>query len=143
MRDSLVGIHAEVWFQPFYRGQPLFADIDSHLRAKGFSLVAMNRTLLRRARFDESLYSRRTVTWAHCLYLREPDDLQERGPRLARLLALAVAFDHFDLALDIVDRLTRTGVVSDGSGTSWLPRYGSWQRTSRTGSTDAGQGPGT
>jgi FkbM family methyltransferase len=115
VRDSVVGIHTEASFQPFYRGQPLFADVDSHLRANGFSLVTMNRTLLRRAGFDESLYSRRTVTWAHCLYLREPEDLQERGPQLVRLLALAIAFHHFDLALDIVGRLTGTGVVSDAS----------------------------
>ncbi len=119
VRDSLVGIQSEVSFQPFYRGQPLFADIDSHLRANGFSLVTMNRTLLRRAGFDESLYSRRTVTWAHCLYLREPDDLPQRSPygtaRLARLLAVTIAFHHFDLAIDVVGRLTATGVLSDAS----------------------------
>lgn len=120
VRGSLVGVQTEVSFQPFYRGQPLFADVDSHLRANGFTLITMNRTLLRRAGFDESLYSRRTITWAHCLYLREPDELQtagERGPAdLVRLLALAIAFHHFDLALDIVGRLAGTG-LSDASTT--------------------------
>ncbi|MCC6212856.1 MAG: FkbM family methyltransferase [Burkholderiales bacterium] len=35
LRDILV-VHTEACFSPLYRGQPLFADLDSHLRARGF-----------------------------------------------------------------------------------------------------------
>lgn len=37
LEDVLV-VHSEVEFLPMYRDQPLFADIDAHLRARGFLL---------------------------------------------------------------------------------------------------------
>jgi FkbM family methyltransferase len=107
VRGSLLGVHTESLFQPFYKGQSLFADVDSHLRQNGFSLFSLNRTSLRRSHYRESLYSKRVITWAHCLYLREPDTLLSRNREtlrkdLPRLLALALTFSHFDLAWEIV-----------------------------------------
>jgi len=70
-------------------------------------LFSLNRTALRRSGYRPSCYSKRVPVWAHCLYLREPEtfltmdgDVFRR--RVATSLALAVAFQHFDLASDIV-----------------------------------------
>ena len=107
VRESLLGIHTEAEFQPFYKGQALFADVDQHLRANGFMLVSLSRTALRRAHYRKDLFSKRVTTWAHCLYLREPRGLLLRGgdvPRdVARLLALTIAFEHYDLAFEVLD----------------------------------------
>jgi FkbM family methyltransferase len=35
---AVIALEVEVEFTPIYRGQPLFADVDSHLRARGFDL---------------------------------------------------------------------------------------------------------
>ena len=104
----LLGIHVEVSFHRFYRGQHLFADVDAYLRTRGYELFFLNRTLLRRAGYRKSFYSRRVVAWAHCLYLREPTTLlSTEGDalrhQLSRLLGLVLAFGFFDVALEIVE----------------------------------------
>jgi hypothetical protein len=43
LRDVLV-VHTEVEFLPLYKKQPLFADIDSFLRAQGFAFHTMIRS---------------------------------------------------------------------------------------------------
>lgn len=43
-----LAVELEVEFAPQYRNQPLFADLDRHLRAAGFALLALRRTAWRR-----------------------------------------------------------------------------------------------
>jgi hypothetical protein len=115
--ESLVGIHTESEFQPLYKEQSLFADVDTFLRQAGFELVALKRTMLRRAGFRKTLYSKRQIAWAHCLYLRNAAtwvDADAIPPhRIWRLLAVAIAFQHFDLAFEIVSVVRSAGLLSD------------------------------
>jgi FkbM family methyltransferase len=54
LEGPLLALETEVEFLPLYRGQPLFADVDSFLRGKGFELVGF-KTLYSKldARFIE------------------------------------------------------------------------------------------
>src|SRR5207248_2510884 len=36
--DDCLGLQLEVMFSPLYEGQPLFADVDTYLRSRGFVL---------------------------------------------------------------------------------------------------------
>ena len=117
VRDSLVAIHTEAHFRPFYKGQPAFGDIDGHLRANGFVLSSLNRTAVRRRGYDESVFSRRVTTWAHCLYFLEPAQLLARGAPTAardmvRLMAIALALRHIDLALEVMASLVKHGLLA-------------------------------
>jgi FkbM family methyltransferase len=114
LRDSLVGVYVECNFRPFYKDQSLFADVDAHLRQNGLSLFTLSRANLRRAGYRPAVYSRRVTTWSHCLYLREPDTLEAAGlaAALPRLLGLALAFHHYDLAFEIVDAMRDAGQLS-------------------------------
>jgi FkbM family methyltransferase len=113
---SLLGIHTESLLQPFYRGQSLFADVDAFLRLHGFTLFSLCRTAVRRAGYRAELFSRRVVVWAHCLYFREPGALPpagvERREALVRLLGLALAFHHNDLAFEVLGIMGRESVVA-------------------------------
>jgi hypothetical protein len=113
----LVGVHVETLFQPFYKGQSLFSDVDQFLRGQGFSLFLLSRTNLRRAGYRPEVYSKRVVTWAHCLYLREPEqlarDVDGRAQQLPRLLALALAFQVFDLAFEVIGISRRLRLLPD------------------------------
>jgi FkbM family methyltransferase len=107
LRESMIGIYVEVEFQPLYLGQPLFAEVDAYLRSLGFALYDLNRALVRRAAHPADSYSRRQVLWAHALYLKEPETIlalnDERIlPAISQLLALALAFEHYDLAFELV-----------------------------------------
>lgn len=106
LREALLGVYVEVEFHPFYCGQPLFSEVDACLRDHGFSLFDLHRTLVRRASYRDDLYSRRQVVWGDALYLREPDEVltgddDEGRLKASRLLGLALAFEHFDLALEL------------------------------------------
>ena len=107
---SLLGVHVESLFQPIYKGQSLFADVDTHLRRQGFVLFTLSRTSLRRAGYRESLYSKRMISWAHCLYLREPDSLlawdrEHAHQHLLRLLGIVLSLEFYDLAFEIMGLL--------------------------------------
>lgn len=113
--ESIVGIYTEAAFQPLYKGQALFSDLDSYLRSHGFVLFSLERTMLRRSRFSKTMYSRRMTAWAHCLYLREPETLAgsetNQGRRLAGLLASSLAFHQYDLALEVTGALEQAQLL--------------------------------
>jgi FkbM family methyltransferase len=79
-------IELEVEFNPLYRDQPLFGDLDAHLRARGFSLLGLRRTAWRR-NYDGSSSLGGTVVHGDVLYYREPsrEDTTARR-RFARAL---------------------------------------------------------
>jgi FkbM family methyltransferase len=118
--SSVQGIYIETNFQAFYREQPLFADVDTFLRARGFGLVDLRPTLQRGADHLRDRYSRRQVVWAHCLYLRDVRaaagalEGQESTTAAARWLCIALAYEHNDLArtflarTDVAQRLQET-----------------------------------
>jgi FkbM family methyltransferase len=111
---SVLGLYVETSFRPLYKRQALFGDVDAYLRSNGFALFSMDRVSLRRAGFRQTLYSKRITAWAHCLYLREPDTLDPAAePRhLPRLLAIAMAFQHYDLAFELMERIRHTGLLT-------------------------------
>ncbi len=108
LEKSIVGVYVEVEFQRFYKGQPLFNDVDSFLSSLGFTLFDLDRTLTRRTSRWNEHFSRRQVIWAHALYLKEPaylastNSTSDTTTDLGRLLAVALAFQHFDVALQIL-----------------------------------------
>src|SRR5574339_25377 len=76
----------------------------------------LNRTGMRRTGYRGDVYSKRVITWAHCLYLREPASLLKRGEELARrdlprLLGLAITFQYYDLAFEIVEACRTAGLL--------------------------------
>ena len=86
--DGTLGIQAEVEFAPMYVGQPLFADIDAFLRARGFQLFDLSRYHVRRS---SATPTRGQLLWGHALYLRDHRTL---APELAaRLAVVAVVLD--------------------------------------------------
>ncbi len=107
LKDSVLAVYVEVEFQPFYMKQPLFSDVDVYLRELGFSMFDLHRALLRRGTDQKDFYSRRQVVWAHALYMKEPDsilrdNIEKANMDIKRLLCLALAHEHFDLALELV-----------------------------------------
>lgn len=102
LSHSVLGVQVEAEFQPLYQEQPLFRDVDSYLNDLGFSLFDLQRMAVRRATPVRG-YSRRQVVAAHALYFRQNVADLPRGPieSALRLIALAVAYEHYDFAADV------------------------------------------
>ncbi len=106
LHDTVVGIQAEVEFAPMYVHQPLFADVDAFLRARGFQLYDLSRYRARRGTVDAATPTRGQLLWGHALYLRDHRTLSP--PMAARLAAVAALLDIPDLALAILEDLSES-----------------------------------
>ena len=105
--DRCLGIEIEVEFVPIYVGQPLFADVDQWLRARGFLLWRLHPLvhyserpgagLSRRgcAYFDRACVSfpvgSGRLTWANAIYFRDYRQVPALDSR--QLLILATLFE--------------------------------------------------
>ncbi len=122
VKENILAVYVEVEFQPFYIEQPLFSDVDLYLKSLGFSLFDLNRVLMRRASHQSNLYSRRQVLWGHALYFKEPESILNGNDdnktllNAMRLLGLALAFEYFDIALELVTSARSSILISNAYG---------------------------
>jgi FkbM family methyltransferase len=72
---AAVGVEVEVEFAPIYKGQPLFADVDAHLRSLGFSLFDLRPCYWKRGIGRGVGGPRGQIVWADALYLKDVDAL--------------------------------------------------------------------
>ena len=104
LRDSVLALQVEVEFAPMYTDQPLFGEVDSHLRGYGFSLFDLTRYRGRRKTLEPHQPTRGQLLWGQALYLRDYERLAT-AERQLRLAVLASFYGHDDYALEIVDKL--------------------------------------
>jgi|WetSurMetagenome_2_1015567.scaffolds.fasta_scaffold107353_2 FkbM family methyltransferase len=108
LTESIIGIHIEVFFRPFYVGQPYFADIDSYLREFGFLLSDIEVKTKRRTGFNKQVASRPQPVWANALFIKEPEIAvsgaadEQAVLKVSQLFSLSLAYEQFDLALELV-----------------------------------------
>jgi FkbM family methyltransferase len=109
--DALV-VHAEVEFVELYKGQPLFADIDAHLRSKGFVLHLLGkagRTFKPLIFRDDVNAMLSQILWGDAVYVRDFmlfDRLS--GPALLKIATMVHetyhSVDFAAVALEAYDR---------------------------------------
>lgn len=121
LQGPVVAVYVEAELQPFYTGQPLFADVDRFLRERGFSIFDLHRTLLRRASARGDVYSRRQAAWVHGLYFKDVEGVFDQDDatvlrQVCRLVAIALAFEHNDLALDLLSDGRPASVLREAFG---------------------------
>jgi FkbM family methyltransferase len=109
--SQLLAIRSEVEFAPLYQDQPLFADVDAELRAKGFMLARFPQLHAwrrgtkvrndRRASGPVPL-SEGQLIHGDVLYFRRPElmaaDTETQQDRLIALALIAYAYGHVDLS---------------------------------------------
>jgi hypothetical protein len=104
LRDSVLALQVEVEFAQMYTDQPLFGDLDSHVRGYGFDLFDLTRYRGRRTTLEPHQPTRGQVLWGQALYLRDYTRLATSEQKL-RLAVLASFYQHDDYALEIVEQL--------------------------------------
>jgi FkbM family methyltransferase len=105
---NVLAVELEVAFQETYVGQPLFADIDIFLRARGFSLTKLRTESWRRETHTRSPHGA-TVLYGDALYLHE-----------CRLLTAPEKATHIYRAYRLHDR------SGDTVSQTWWQRAVSW-----------------
>jgi len=119
LQDLLV-IQTEVEFLPLYKDQPLFSDVDQHLRARGFVLHRFFPTVSRTIApmvVNNSIYEGMSqLVWADAIFVRDFTRLETFSERqlLAAATILHDCYGSLDLVLHLLgehDRRTGGGLA--------------------------------
>lgn len=99
---GVLGLKVEVEFLELYRGQPLFADVDAFLRARGFELADLRRVYWKREEFA-AFPGKGQLVFGDALYFRNVDSVAEKDKAL-KLAALCLLYGMRDLAAAVCGR---------------------------------------
>lgn len=107
---SVIGVEVEVEFAPIYRGQPLFADVDTFLRSLGFVLFDLRPCYWKREAGRALGGPRGQIIWADALYLKSiaaltaasaPLDAAGRRAKILKAITIALLYGYCDYAMAI------------------------------------------
>lgn len=107
---SGIGVEVEVEFTPIYRGQPLFAEVDTFMRGLGYLLFDLKPCYWKRAAGWKAGGSYGQIVWADALYLKSIPGLKQtvaqlppdaRKGKVLRAISVALLYGYFDYALEI------------------------------------------
>lgn len=121
--SEAVLIQTEVEFLPLYKEQPLFADVDRHLRGAGYQLHTFlgfgQRAFKPLVKNKQPHLGFRQLLWSDAVYARDFMRLGELSePKLMKLaLLLHDLYESLDLCHVVLAELDRR------SGQKWAPRY--------------------
>jgi FkbM family methyltransferase len=108
---TVLGMQIEVEFSPLYLGQPLFADVDTYLRARDFSLFDLYRARCRRRQTPlVSTAHPGQLLWGDAFYLcdlLQPIEMvhAKTPEQIFKLACVADAMEFPDYALELLEHL--------------------------------------
>lgn len=107
LTQSVLGLQIEVSFSPIYKDQPLFADIDTHVRRFGFVLFDVLHNRCRGQNYPGNLSTRGRLLWGDAVYLKDYNAITGPGWKEAdkRLAVIAFLQGFYDYSLEIIDFL--------------------------------------
>lgn len=118
-----LGLEVEVELNPIFAGQPLFADLDAHLRARDWALQGLRRTSWPRgvAQQEGESDAGGQIVSADALYLSAAAAGELDLSRELKLLVIAAAYGQHDL---VRMRLRSSGALADSLSPGELAELG-------------------
>ena len=83
-------VQAETAFAAFRQGQPLFADVDTHLRASGFGLMRLHAPAMRAAVTPSGAQGADRLMWADAVFFAEEARATDRALLVQAILASGI-----------------------------------------------------
>jgi len=122
---TAVGCELEVSFIEIYKNQPLWAEVDSHMRSRGFFLADLERVWWRRAAVPAGIQERGTMAYGNATYLR--NDIISPGNRedVLRNSLISAAIGLDEIAYEVVNAATSANWLNESEKKSfelWLAR---------------------
>jgi FkbM family methyltransferase len=108
---SVLAIQIEVEFSPLYSNQPLFAEVDTFLRGKGFVFFGFDLINPEPRSHLKSLLRPGQLLWSNALYLRDPLQAETANhfktpDQIFKLACIADILELTDYALELLEFLT-------------------------------------
>jgi FkbM family methyltransferase len=133
----LLGVRCEVEFAHLYVGQPLFSEMEMHMRELGFYPADWlyerhwrNDPRYEHAQYCKSAeipYSRGRLIHSDVLFLRDHHwiiaNMDDADTKLCRLLLIALLYHHVDLALTILPLIKANKIIKGASREQWVREF--------------------
>ncbi len=119
---AAVAVQTEVEFVELYENQPLFAEVDRHLRAHGFwfhSFIDMGSMSFKPIQVGSPDHGLNQRLWSDAIYVRHP--LRFAALATDKLRKLAVILHHLYGSYDLALQCLKAADAQDGAGLA--PRY--------------------
>ena len=117
-------VQAETAFTAFRQGQPLFADVDTHLRATGFGLMRLHAPAMRAAVTPSGAQGADRLMWADAVFFAEEARAADRTLLVQAILASGIYGMHTvaERALALYDARHGTGLAAGfACPAAWSP----------------------
>jgi FkbM family methyltransferase len=115
-----VVVHCEVEFAHVYKDQPLFGDIDAHLRGAGFELIDIINTGYATVKALPRPIVRSRLLWGEAIYMRSPESVARLSTeKIAKAAFIAhTNYGMYDVAASLL------AVLDRNAGTRYAETYG-------------------
>ncbi len=124
LEEELLLIQSEVLFQPMYVGQPLFSDLDVHLRKAGFYLMRFidieERTVRPLVKDGDWEKGQSLMYWADAVYIRDFTKWSDLSPD--RLVIMAALLNDLYAAYDLAYHAL--SLFDSKQGSQYAAQYG-------------------
>jgi FkbM family methyltransferase len=113
-QSGVFGVEVEVEFQELYENQPLFPEVDTFMRKKGFQLFDIRPCYW--TRFGERSFpgNKGQVVFCDAIYFKSIeaidsmlaayDDATQRKAKVLRMIPICLAYHHPDYAAEIIQK---------------------------------------
>ena len=123
-----LGCELEVSFLEIYRKQPLFAEVDTFMRERGFFLADLERVWWTHAEVPLALQQRGSLAYGNALYLQATAITpRNRNEALkAMIICIACGLDAF--AFELCEQSFRRGLLNAGERELFMTWFGQYSR---------------
>lgn len=84
---GLLGIQAELRFQPYFEGEPYFHEVAQYLHHQGFQLIGMQPQIWKPVTSRQKEHQEGRLAWADCFFVKTLDQLRKDQEHLKENLA--------------------------------------------------------
>ena len=106
--DNVIGLELEVEFAPLYKNQPLFNQVDSFVREKGFELFDLKRYYWKRKDSINTGNQKGQLVFGDALYFRSPEQVlllnNTNQDKIVRSICIYLVYGYLDLAQSLLNK---------------------------------------
>jgi FkbM family methyltransferase len=114
--DNAIGLELEVEFAPLYKNQPLFNEVDSFVREKGFELFDIRRYYWKRKESVNNGSQKGQLVFGDALYFKSPERvLLTNGitqEKIIRSICVYLVYGYSDLARTLLNNANSKGLLT-------------------------------
>lgn len=117
---GVLGVRTEVSFGPRHVDAPLFGELDSFLRQRGFQLFTLSRELMIRENALYNALAQPQCVWGDAVYFLSRESLfarlqklpgERRAAALAKMVVLLVKHRIYDYSIELIQHAASAGLI--------------------------------